>query len=214
MLQLVSVVLRLISIVLYWFICVVACFHCVSFDVLILLCCDLFPLCCGLFPLCYANFVVAYFHCVAACFLCVVLISLCYDLFPLCCDLFPLCLGNVVVLCTTGPQYLAHAVCITSFRVKKNNWQRVLLQLLGHAVSHIAFSGFPRHSTVKLAGHNRPGHCLLPMLPQEHRHLLPMLEHCPHKQVVKSAYKLRARGWLDILMHHRTLLQRQNSGCF
>lgn len=99
---------------------------------------------------------------------------------------------------------------------KQTNWQGVLLQLLGHAVSHIALLGFHCQSAVEFAGHNRPGHSLLSVLPQEQCHLLSMLEHCPHKQVVKSAYKVGARGRLRVLRCYCTFLQTHscNTGCF
>lgn len=78
---------------------------------------------------------------------------------------------------------------------EKNNthlrWETYLyshgisLESFCNVIIQTALSSFKGHGAVKLAGHNGTCQSLFTMLPKEQCHLLALIEHSPHKQVVE-----------------------------
>lgn len=62
----------------------------------------------------------------------------------------------------------------------------VMIELLRDIVHHVILGGFVSHGLAQLACHQRLGHGLLSMLPEEKCHLLPLHQHCPHHQLMEG----------------------------
>lgn len=63
--------------------------------------------------------------------------------------------------------------------------QRICLESLCNVVVHAALPCLKGHRAVKLTGHCGTCQHLLAMLPKEQRHLLALMQHSPHKQVIE-----------------------------
>lgn len=74
------------------------------------------------------------------------------------------------------------------------------LESLCRVVIRAALPGFERHGAIKFTGHCGSGERLFAVLPQEEHHLLALLKHGPHKQVVEIEGDLR-RGITDASFH-------------
>lgn len=61
----------------------------------------------------------------------------------------------------------------------------ISLERFCNVIIHTALSGFESHGAVKLTGYNGTCQSLLTVLPKEQCHLLALIKHGPHKQVIE-----------------------------
>lgn len=77
----------------------------------------------------------------------------------------------------------------------------VVVQLLGDVVHHVVLGRLVRHGLAQLARHQRLGHGLFAVLPEEQRHLLPLHEHGPHHELVEGEGEVVDFGVVQVDVH-------------
>lgn len=78
-----------------------------------------------------------------------------------------------------------HFKCDLYCRMFLNYSQWICLESFRNNVIHVALPRLKGHGAIKLTAHNSSRQRFLPMLPQEQRHLLALLEYSPDKQVIE-----------------------------
>lgn len=88
---------------------------------------------------------------------------------------------------------LSPHVTTNTCRIPRLHSQRICLESICNVILHAALPCLKGHGAVKLTGHCGTCQCFLALLPQEQCHLLALIQHGPHKQVIEV--KGNQHGW-------------------